>query len=114
MKKKTTSENVESTEPTLNQNPPIDSVRVYQAVTFEKRSETFFSTRNINGTPGRKITLLDKFVSIETNNDHILVPYTNVSAIYLLSNLKKEQIQASEDAKTKKTGIAASEINRPR
>lgn len=93
----------------------IDSVRVYQAVTFDKRSETFFSTRVINGKPARTIKMNTKYGGVEiiSEMDHILVPFANISCIYFLSELKKQQRQEEKDSKAKKVGVRASEIKRP-
>jgi hypothetical protein len=76
----------------------IDSVRIYQAVMFNRSNETFFSTRKINHTPGRKIEILEELqaLSIKSDKDHIIVPLTNVSAIYLKSPLKIEQAEKDE------------------
>ena len=81
----------------------IDSVRIYQAVMFNRSNETFFSTRKINHTPGREIELLDDLqaLSIKSDTDHIIVPLTNVSAIYLKSPLKIEQAQKDEAERAK-------------
>jgi hypothetical protein len=96
--------------------PEIDSIRVYQSVSFEKKQETFFSTRQLNVTPGRTILLNEKYsaVEIKSETDHIMIPMTNVSAIYFKSDLKKKQIEEAENAKAKKVGVRASEIKRPR
>lgn len=94
----------------------IDSVRVYQSITFDKRSETFFSTRDINGKSGREITVNEEVggLEIKSKTDHVIVPYTNISCIYLRSPLKEEQIKNAENAKAKKVGVRAAEIKRPK
>ena len=77
----------------------IDAIRCYQAVMFEKRQETFFATRQINEKAPLKLEIIEEInaVSIESDRDHILVPLTNVSAVYLKSPIKIEQ--GEKDAK---------------
>tara|TARA_R110002167_G_C12637028_1_gene648055 strand:- start:1301 stop:1609 length:309 start_codon:yes stop_codon:yes gene_type:complete len=71
----------------------IDAVRCYQSVMFEKRQDTFFATRQINERIPLKLELIEgiNVISIKSERDHILIPLTNVSAIYLKSPLKVEQ-----------------------
>ena len=71
----------------------IDSIRCYQAVMFNKRQDTFFATRQINERIPLKLELIEgiNVISIKSERDHILIPLTNVSAIYLKSPLKVEQ-----------------------
>ena len=71
----------------------IDANRCYQAVMFEKRQETFFATRQINEKAPLKLEIIEDIsaVSIKSERDHILVPLTNVSAVYLKSPIKIEQ-----------------------
>ena len=71
----------------------IDAIRCYQAVMFEKRQETFFATRQINEKAPLKLEIIEDIsaVSIKSERDHILVPLTNVSAVYLKSPIKIEQ-----------------------
>jgi len=71
----------------------IDAVRCYQSVMFEKRQDTFFATRQINERIPLKLELIEgiNVISIKSERDHILIPLTNVSAIYLKSPLKIEQ-----------------------
>ena len=79
----------------------IDSIRVYQAVTFEKASETFFSTRIVNNKIGREISVNLELggVEIKSAKDHILVPFTNVSCIYFKSPIKLEQEKKQQEEK---------------
>lgn len=71
----------------------IDAIRCYQSVMFEKRQDTFFATRQINERIPLKLELIEgiNVISIKSERDHILIPLTNVSAIYLKSPLKVEQ-----------------------
>lgn len=82
--------------------PEIDSVRVYQAVQFEKRQETFFSTRTNPNTKKKgviiKINKEYNAIEIKSAVDHVMVPFTNVSCVYFKSEIKKEQIEQSKKA----------------
>ena len=71
----------------------IDAIRCYQSVMFDKRNETFFASRRINEKAPLKLEIIEEInaVSIKSERDHILVPLTNVSAVYLKSPIKKEQ-----------------------
>ena len=51
-------------------------------------------------------------ISIKNDNDHILIPLTNVSAIYLKSPIKVEQAQ--KDAKERAKMPTANIIKKPR
>ena len=81
----------------------IDSIRTYQAVIFDKDTETFFSTRQINQRFPVKLELIESLnvVSIKNESDHILVPLTNVSAVYLKSPLKVKQEKNELEEKMK-------------
>tara|TARA_R100000750_G_scaffold54268_1_gene39896 strand:- start:83 stop:394 length:312 start_codon:yes stop_codon:yes gene_type:complete len=81
----------------------IDAIRCYQAVMFEKRQETFFATRQINEKAPLKIEIIEgiNVVSLKSERDHILVPLTNISAIYLKSPVKKEQDEKAKIERAK-------------
>ena len=68
-----------------NKKYDIDSVRVYQSVQFEKKQFTFFSTREINNTPGVEIEIIYDLqsISVKSKDDHIIIPLTNISCVYL-------------------------------
>ena len=85
----------------------IDSIRTYQAVMFDKVTETFFSTRQINQRRPVKLELIEDLnvVSIKNESDHILVPLTNVSAVYLKSPLKVKQEKIELEEKKKMNSI---------
>ena len=87
----------------------IDAIRCYQAVMFEKRQETFFATRQINEKAPLKIEIIEgiNVVSLKSERDHILVPLTNISAIYLKSPVKKEQ---DEKAKIERAKMSSPQI----
>ena len=86
----------------------IDAIRCYQAVMFNKGNETFFATRRINAQAALEIEIVEdlKVVSVKSERDHILIPLTNVSAIYLKSPLKLEQ--AAKDKKERERAVTAS------
>ena len=73
----------------------IDAIRCYQAVMFNKGNETFFATRRINADVALEIEIVEdlKVVSVNSDRDHILIPLTNISAIYLKSPIKLEQAE---------------------
>ena len=79
----------------------IDSIRSYQAVTFEKKNETFFSTRQINTRRSQEISFFsDSIIEVKSASDHILIPITNISAIYLKSPIKiRQEERAKEELK---------------
>ena len=81
----------------------IDAIRCYQAVMFEKRQETFFASRQINEKAPLNIEIIEgiNVVSLKSERDHILVPLTNVSAIYLKSPVKKEQDEKAKIERAK-------------
>ena len=92
----------------------IDAVRCYQSVMFDKRQETFFATRQINNKQPIELEIIEELqmISIKSESDHILIPLTNVSAIYLKSPIKVEQ--AEKDAKERAKMPTPNIIKRPR
>jgi len=92
----------------------IDAIRCYQAVMFEKRQETFFASRQINNRKPLELELIEDInvVSIKSETDHILIPLTNVSAIYLKSPLKQEQ-PAKDEAERNRPAVSHP-IKKPR
>ena len=92
----------------------IDAIRCYQSVMFEKRQETFFASRQINEKAPLKIEIIEgiNVVSLKSERDHILIPLTNVSAVYLKSPIKKEQEIRDSIERHGKTVIAAPKVKR--
>tara|TARA_R100001082_G_C4261500_1_gene115768 strand:+ start:267 stop:581 length:315 start_codon:yes stop_codon:yes gene_type:complete len=92
----------------------IDAVRCYQSVMFDKRQETFFATRQINNKQPIELEIIEELqmVSIKSESDHILIPLTNVSAIYLKSPIKLEQ--AKKDAEERAKMPTPTVIKKPR
>tara|TARA_R110000824_G_scaffold17339_1_gene70533 strand:- start:12451 stop:12744 length:294 start_codon:yes stop_codon:yes gene_type:complete len=92
----------------------IDAIRCYQSVMFEKRQETFFASRQINEKAPLKIEIIEgiNVVSLKSERDHILIPLTNVSAVYLKSPIKKEQEIRDSIERQGKTVIAEPKVKR--
>ena len=92
----------------------IDSIRCYQSVMFDKRNETFFASRQINEKAPLQLEIIEDInaVSIKSERDHILVPLTNVSAVYLKSPLKREQETKDNTERQRKTVIAEPKVKR--
>jgi hypothetical protein len=76
----------------------IHSVRTYQAVKFEQKMDTFFST---DVTPNRsavEIRLIDGVgIELKSEKDHVIVPFPNISGIYLRTEFKDAQAKAIAD-----------------
>ena len=81
----------------------IDSIRCYQSVMFEKTNETFFASRQINNRKPLELELIENLnvVSIKSDRDHVLIPLTNVSCVYLKSPIKVEQEEKDKEERDK-------------
>ena len=81
----------------------IDAIRCYQSVMFDKRQETFFATRQINNRMPLELEIIEglQMISIKSESDNILIPLTNVSAIYLKSPIKVAQAKKDEEERAK-------------
>ena len=81
----------------------IDAIRCYQSVMFEKTNETFFASRQINNRKPLELELIESLnvVSIKSDRDHVLIPLTNVSCVYLKSPLKVEQEEKDKEERAK-------------
>jgi hypothetical protein len=88
----------------------IDAVRVYQSIQFDKKNETHFSTRNL-AKKQVKIEFHNTLsaIKITSTTDCVIVPLTNVSAIYLKSPIKQEAIKEAEEDKLAKEVIRKSQ-----
>lgn len=95
----------------------IRALRVYQSVTFDKRNETHFSIYTVAGRKPVEINLVEGYdvVEIKSETDHVLVPYANISGIYMLTekDIKKQEEIKEEKKRASKTSVRASEIKRP-
>jgi|TARA_R100000084_G_C4630965_1_gene138323 hypothetical protein len=81
---------------------------------FEKTNETFFASRQINNRKPLELELIESLnvVSIKSDRDHVLIPLTNVSCVYLKSPMKLEQ--EAKDKKEKDKVGTPSVIKKPR
>jgi hypothetical protein len=72
---------------------------------FNKTNETFFATRQINSRQPLEIKIIEgmNVISLKSERDHILIPFANVSAIYLKSPIKVEQ-EEKDKVERAKTG----------
>jgi hypothetical protein len=62
----------------------VHSVRIYQAVKFENKLQTFFTTLDSAQRKGIKITIEPSIgVLLESDSDAVIVPFPNISGIYL-------------------------------
>lgn len=86
------------------QSSDIHMVRVYQAVNFEKAARTTFFTSAINKNPACEVIVHSDLgmVEFKTSKDNIMVPYPNVSCIYLKSQQRKDN-DAHEASEAKKS-----------
>ena len=93
-------------------NREIKAIRVYQAVTFEGVTQTFFSSQLLPNRKPVDLSLDEKLqvVELKSEKDHILVPFTNIAGIYLA--MEKDKVK--KESKPKKVGIKSTEIKRPR
>ena len=92
----------------------IDAIRCYQSVMFEKTNETFFASRKINNSKPLELEIIEgiNMVSIRSDRDHILVPLTNVSCVYLKSPIKKEQEE--KDIEKRSQSLTSNVIKKPK
>ena len=81
----------------------IDSIRCYQSVMFNRTNETFFATRQINSRQPLEIKIIEglNVISLKSEKDHNLIPFANISAIYLKSPIKKEQEEKDKKERAK-------------
>ena len=81
----------------------IDSIRCYQSVMFNRTNETFFATRQINSRQPLEIKIIEglNVISLKSEKDHILIPFANISAIYLKSPIKIEQEEKDKKERAK-------------
>ena len=81
----------------------IDAIRCYQSVMFEKTNETFFASRQINNRKPLELEIIENLnvISIKSDRDHVLIPLTNVSCVYLKSPIKVEQEEKDKEERDK-------------
>jgi len=81
----------------------IKSIRAYQAVSFESKLDTFFSVEQTPNRAGCKIEIVDGIgVLLSTAKDSVIVPFTNISGMYLQTEYK-----------TQKEAAHRADINKP-
>jgi len=62
--------------------PKLKAVKVYQAVEFQRKLESFFIDNKSKKMEDLEMTTNLIGVEIKTNKDHIIVPYANIAAMY--------------------------------
>lgn len=98
------------------QDTPIKMIRVYQAVNFDKKVETYFTTSEHGPKPPVEVRIVKELLSLEirNKNDHILVPLTNVSVIVFDAPVHQQREEQIIAEKKKQTTAKASDIKRPK
>ena len=81
----------------------IHSLRVYQAVKFDSKLSTFFVTKATAQYRPVSIEIIEGIgVNISTEKDSVIIPFANISGIYMNTEHKTEKIQARKDDLAKK------------
>lgn len=92
----------------------IKSIKIYQAIQFDKSSHTYFTVEKVNGKPGVEISLRQDLgmVEIKSKSDHALIPFANVASIHpwTQSDDQKLEEQNVENSKL----VTPSKVRRPR
>jgi hypothetical protein len=69
----------------------ILSIRTYQAVKFEGKLHTFFTTQDSAQRKGIEIEILAGIgVLLQSPTDAVIVPFPNISGIYLNTEIKQK------------------------
>lgn len=95
----------------------IKAIKTYQAVTFEKRTETFFTSIENGAKKTVEMQIRPELmcVEIKTALDHVLVPFTNVSAIHIVTDQALAEVEEARAEKAnRKVGVALQDIKRPK
>jgi hypothetical protein len=96
----------------------IHMVSVYQAITFEKKKHSLFYTDSTkpNKYPNVKITIRGDLglVEIKSSTDHIMVPFANVSGIFMQTETRLKEIEQYKQETKTKFNPKESDIKRPR
>lgn len=71
----------------------ILSIRTYQSVSLESKLYTHFTTvKSKNGKPQSDISILEGIgVLVKTAKDAVIIPFPNISGIYLDTDIKMEK-----------------------
>jgi hypothetical protein len=95
----------------------IKSIKTYQSVNFDRSVDTFFTIIPVPNKP-HNITLTHmpemNAISVQNANDHVIIPMTNVVAVYLWTerDTTHEEFKASEAKKA--FGVKGEQIKRPK
>jgi hypothetical protein len=95
----------------------IKAIRTYQAITFEKKNETFFTTVASGSRKVVELKLRQELMCVEviSPEDHLLVPFTNISAIHLVTEKALAEAAAiNDEIKNRKTSGTIQDIKKPR
>jgi len=96
----------------------IHMISVYQSVTFEKSKHSLFYTDSImpRKYPNVKLTVRGDLgmVEIESKTDHILIPYANVSCVYMQTEARLKELKEFKENNKSKHVHTESDIKRPR
>jgi hypothetical protein len=93
----------------------IKSVKVYQAVSFDKKLHTFFLAESSgNNKPIITIEFMPEILCIKFSNDNdtVLVPLTNVASIQLHSKNTEEHDAWVKEQKNAKVGVKSHEAKK--
>ncbi len=100
--------------------PKIKSISVYKSVPFGNREVSSFLAWNIMSNSKRVSLELSEILegvevkSLRGEQEHLLVPMSNIASIVLYSESDHEKEKASATRASTQDGIAASAISRPR
>lgn len=94
----------------------IKAVKLYQSATFEKRSETHFTVLPVSGkiAPTLEFNKDMMCIEIQSKNDHILVPLTNIACIYLWDDAADKYLEDKKEIDSVKGTLKGSDIKKVR
>jgi len=96
----------------------IHMISVYQSVTFEKSKHNLFYTDSImpRKYPNVELTVRGDIgmVEIKSAVDHILIPYANVSCVYMQTEGRLKELEDFKEGNKSKHVHTESDIKRPR
>lgn len=94
----------------------IKRVCLYQSVQFgvKKSSETYFSSEMGVKNPVDISIFSDLLISIKNEEDHVMIPITNVKSIHFFNDSDAEREAFIMAEKKKKPTGKAQDIKRPR
>ena len=77
----------------------IDSIKTYEAVTFEKKLQKFFSASGTANHQSRELHIIENVgVHVKSNKDSVIIPFPNISGIYLDTTQKKEARESHKES----------------